>query len=88
MSKHFVTLRVHQNVRPDDTWEMAMRAIINDSRYRALATLSERKKAFQEYAERRRVEERVSDSPLEFFTAALQMMKLVAPDLENLSSRC
>ena len=54
----FEQLLRDKNVRPDDTWEMAMRAIINDSRYRALATLSERKKAFQEYAERRRVEER------------------------------
>lgn len=44
----FKNLLESASVASDWTWDQAMRAIINDSRYVALRTLGERKQAFLE----------------------------------------
>jgi hypothetical protein len=47
----FAALLAAKGVGPDDTWEGALRAIINDPRYGALKSLGERKAAFNEYVQ-------------------------------------
>ncbi|KAM3321445.1 hypothetical protein P3S67_008647 [Capsicum chacoense] len=44
----FKTLLESANIGSDCTWDQAMRAVINDWRYRALKSLGERKQAFNE----------------------------------------
>ncbi|XP_024976547.1 pre-mRNA-processing protein 40A-like isoform X2 [Cynara cardunculus var. scolymus] len=45
----FKALLENANIASDWTWDQAMRVIINDRRYGALRTLSERKQAFNEF---------------------------------------
>ena len=48
------------------TWDMTMRAIINDPRYKALKTLQEKKQALSEFQTEKRKQERVMTNKLFF----------------------
>ncbi|KAF9365807.1 PRP40 pre-mRNA processing factor 40 [Mortierella sp. NVP85] len=43
------------------TWEQTMRAVVSNPMYRALKTVAERKSAFQDYVDERRVQERIEE---------------------------
>ncbi|KAF5205843.1 Pre-mrna-processing protein 40a, partial [Thalictrum thalictroides] len=53
----FKALLDSANVESDWSWEQAMRVIINDKRYGALKSLSERKQVFNEYLGQRKKQE-------------------------------
>ncbi|PIA53570.1 hypothetical protein AQUCO_00900269v1 [Aquilegia coerulea] len=53
----FKALLESANVESDWSWEQAMRVIINDKRYGALKSLSERKQVFNEYLGQRKKQE-------------------------------
>ncbi|KAI8346809.1 hypothetical protein B0O80DRAFT_222600 [Mortierella sp. GBAus27b] len=43
------------------TWEQTMRAVVSNPMYRALKTVAERKSAFQDHVDERRVQERIEE---------------------------
>ncbi|KAI8809023.1 hypothetical protein BJ742DRAFT_805967 [Cladochytrium replicatum] len=53
----FRKLLEETGVKPNWTWEQTMRAIISNPRYNALKTLQERKSAFMQFVEEKRVKE-------------------------------
>ncbi|KAI3673052.1 hypothetical protein L6452_39162 [Arctium lappa] len=53
----FKVLLENANIASDWTWDQAMRIIINDRRYSALRTLSERKQAFNEFLGQKKKQE-------------------------------
>lgn len=53
----FKVLLENANIASDWTWDQAMRVIINDRRYGALRTLSERKQAFNEFLGQKKKQE-------------------------------
>merc|ERR1712110_165938 len=54
----FKQLLRDKQVPANATWEVAMKLIINDVRYKALPKLSEKKQTFNEYKTQRGVEEK------------------------------
>ena len=53
----FIELLTEKNISTDLSWEATMQRIIDDPRYKALNSLSERKETFFEYVEKQKKEE-------------------------------
>jgi pre-mRNA-processing factor 40 len=55
----FLFLKKQKGVGASWTWDMTMRSIINDDRYKVIPTLGQKKQIWQEYLGEKRKEDRV-----------------------------